>query len=73
VSKVRSNAYLNRIALADWRQLFLSRVPDVRFRAVEDENPGARIELATLRRNGELSDYTDEELLTVELIASWKQ
>jgi len=72
-SKVRSNAYLNKIRLADWRELFRCKAPSVSLRTVEDQNPHVRAELARLRRDGELSNYTDEELLTVELIAMWKR
>jgi SAM-dependent methyltransferase len=71
--KVQGNAYLNKIRLADWRRLFLSKLPNVSLRAVEDKNQTLRTELAQLRRAGELSDYADEELLTVELVALWKR
>ena len=71
--KVQSNAYLNKIRLAEWRDLFLSKMPNVSLRAIEDVNQTLRAELASLRRAGELVGYTDEELLTVELIAVWKR
>lgn len=72
-SKVQSNAYLNKIRLAEWRDLFLSKMPNVSLRAVEDVSQTLRAELASLRRASELVGYTDEELLTVELVAVWKR
>jgi SAM-dependent methyltransferase len=71
--KAQGNAYLNKIGLADWRRLFLSKMPNVSLRAIEDKNQALRTELARLRSGGELSDYSDEELLTVELVALWKR
>ena len=73
LKKVQGNAYLNKIRLADWRNLFLSKVPDVVLRTVGDENQSRSTELARLKRLGELADFTDEELLTVELVAMWKR
>jgi SAM-dependent methyltransferase len=71
--KVQSNAYLNKIRLADWRDLFLSKMPDVWLRTVESKNQTLRDELARLRRAGELTGFTNEELLTFELVAVWKR
>lgn len=73
---VQPNAYLNRIRLAEWRWLFESRLPGVHFDY--EAHQGERMttlqqELQNLRSTGELADYTDEELLTVNLIAVWKK
>lgn len=73
IDKVQGNAYLNKIRLAEWRDLFRSKVPNVTLRAIEDENSRLRAELGGLRRAGELTGYTDEELLTVDLVAMWKR
>jgi SAM-dependent methyltransferase len=71
--KVRGNAFLNGMRLAEWHQLFFSKIPNVSLRLVEDENQALRTELAHLRRAGELAEYADEELLTVQLVAMWKR
>jgi SAM-dependent methyltransferase len=71
--KVRGNAFLNKIRLSDWQDLFLTRNRNVLLRAVDDENQALRPELARLRKSGELVEYTDEELLTVQLVAMWKR
>ena len=71
--KVQGNAYVNKISLADWRELFTSKVPTVSLRTAEDSNHRLRAELASLRRAGELAEYTDEELLSIELVAIWKR
>jgi SAM-dependent methyltransferase len=72
IGKVRSNAYLNKLRLADWRDLFCS-LPNVWLRTIEDDLPDLRSELARLRRAGELRDYPEEELLTREVVAVWKR
>jgi SAM-dependent methyltransferase len=71
--KVHSNAYLNKIRLADWRDLFLSKMPNASLRAIQDKNQNLPVELANLRRVGELAGYTDEELLSSDLVAVWKR
>lgn len=71
--KVRSNAYLNEVRLADWRRLFLEKLPGVHLLTEADTKPGIADELARLRLAGELGGFTDEELLTVEVVAVWKR
>ena len=73
LGKVRSNAYLNKLRLAEWRDLFRSKLPDVWLRVVEDDNPNTRSELVRLKQAGELGDYSEEELLTREVVAVWKR
>jgi SAM-dependent methyltransferase len=71
--KVRGNAYLNKIRLEDWRSLFRSKTPDVKLRSVMDESQARAAELVRLKQAGELTEFTDEELLTVELVAMWQR
>ena len=73
-SMVRPNSYLNRIRLKEWNELFLSKLPGVRldhYKASADTELAR--ELATIRSRGELSEYTDEELLTVVIVAVWSK
>jgi SAM-dependent methyltransferase len=73
---IQPNAYLNRVRLHEWKRLFEERMPGVTlvFDCHEQEN-SARLtkELAALRRQGELPDYSDEELLAVNMIAIWRK
>jgi SAM-dependent methyltransferase len=68
---VRPSAYLNRLSLEEWRASFRAAMPGVVF--LSECQQGASDELASLRDRGELAAYTDEELLTVNLIAIWRK
>jgi SAM-dependent methyltransferase len=69
---VHPSAYLNRLRLADWRALFREVMPGVRFlNERQDRDLGDSLD--QLRRSGDLADYTDEELLTLNLVAIWKK
>jgi SAM-dependent methyltransferase len=75
-SLVQPNAYLNKIRIAEWKQLFESRMPGVSFAFDTHEPEKNRMleaELEAIRRAGELTDYTDEELLSVNLMAVWQK
>ena len=74
--KVQPNAYLNKLRIAEWKQLYQEKFGKVTF----DYNPyhDERMEfllkeLAPIRQTNELDAYTDEELLNVNLIAIWKK
>jgi SAM-dependent methyltransferase len=68
---VQSNSFLNRLHLAEWYDLFRAAMPGVRFEHLRDDRLAP--DLARLREAGELSDYTDDELLTAELLAVWRK
>ncbi|MHA3774171.1 class I SAM-dependent methyltransferase [Verrucomicrobiota bacterium sgz303538] len=69
--KVRSNSYLNRIRLTEWESLFFQHVPQVKFEYIRGDDPTTLAALAEIRSSGELTDYTDQELVTIELMAMW--
>lgn len=71
-STVHPNTFLNRLSLGAWRELFESVFPGVAFVAdrQDDELSDA---LRELRAAGELSEYTDEELMTVNFVAIWRK
>jgi SAM-dependent methyltransferase len=71
--KVRPNAYLNKIRLEEWRHLFAAHLPGCTFASMQYGKDQARPALREIRDGGELSDYSDEELLTVEFAAVWKK
>jgi SAM-dependent methyltransferase len=67
---VHPSTYLNRVSLEEWRRLFQSAMPGTHFLHERDDSAG---ELAKLRDQGELSQYTDDELTTVNLVGIWKK
>jgi SAM-dependent methyltransferase len=70
---VRSNSYLNKLTLADWRRIFQSEMPGSDVVASCDAGSVDRQELAKLRSQGKLMTYSDEELLTVTIEVSWRK
>jgi SAM-dependent methyltransferase len=70
-ASVKPNAFCNKLRLADWEEIFRRRCPGVvlEYKTAEHLVP----ELQRLRAQGELSNYTDQELLTVDLWALWKK
>jgi SAM-dependent methyltransferase len=70
---VRSNSYLNRLRLADWVNVFQSEMPGCEVAATMDAPDTLRDELRSLRLQGQLADYSDEELLTAAVEATWRK
>ncbi|HZO87426.1 MAG TPA: class I SAM-dependent methyltransferase [Chthonomonadaceae bacterium] len=74
--KVQPNAYLNELRLAEWHRLFQEHMPGVQFETDgfhQELHERLSAELSRIRANGELQDYADEELLSVNLIAIWRK
>jgi SAM-dependent methyltransferase len=64
------NAYVNKLRLEQWRTLFMAKMPSVQFILTPSLNAdveGAR----TLQSQGELLDYSIEELCTGKFAALW--
>jgi SAM-dependent methyltransferase len=75
-AEVQPNAYLNRLSLAEWKRLFQQRMPGVQFATDgfhKELHAQLSAELSRLRAGGELAEYSDEELLSVNLIAQWRK
>jgi SAM-dependent methyltransferase len=73
---IHPNAYLNKVRLAEWIQVFQDRMPGVTFQFDSHDPEKAeklKGEIAALRQQGELADYTDDELLAVNVIAIWRK
>jgi SAM-dependent methyltransferase len=68
---VQPNSYLNEIRLSQWRDLFSRYWPGVTFRLCPENDPAISGALASLKADGELGEYEDEELLSVYLVAEW--
>jgi SAM-dependent methyltransferase len=71
-STVNPSTYLNRLSLADWRLMFQEIMPGVQF-VNERQDSEIGDGLKELRERGELAQYTDEELMTVNFVAVWKK
>jgi SAM-dependent methyltransferase len=69
---VPRDAYLNQIPLDEWRMLFMHTMPGV-YLVTERHDDEIGDALATLRKAGELADYTDDELMTANLVGIWKK
>jgi SAM-dependent methyltransferase len=67
---VRPSAYLNQLSLDAWRRVFRRTMPGARFLYERDDSFE---ELLRLRAQGELVDYTDDELTTVNFVSIWKK
>jgi SAM-dependent methyltransferase len=67
-----SNACLNRLRLPEWRALFTAKMPGVRF--ILTESKDATIgDAEALHSQGELLNYSLEELCTGQFAAVWKK
>jgi ubiquinone/menaquinone biosynthesis C-methylase UbiE len=70
---VQPNSYLNRFRLQVWRNMFAEYFPGAYLhlhqRGREEQMPL----LAELRAMGELGEYSDDELLTDEVVAVWRK
>jgi SAM-dependent methyltransferase len=69
---VRESTYLNRLRLGEWRSLFEATMPGVVFVHEPDDDVVTQ-GLRELRAAGELGEYADDELLSVNLVAIWKK
>ncbi len=70
-ASVRPNCYVNEVRLDEWKRLFHQTMPGVHFdyERYEELQPHLR----ELRAQGELADYSDDELLTLGLIGIWRK
>ena len=73
---VIESCYMNEWRLGQWRTLFEAACPGAKSVLEPHEQPYAETihrELAAIRRDNELLDYTDEELLTVNYRILWQK
>ena len=71
--KIRPNSYVNRLRFADWVRIFQSDMPGCKVEALCDASKLFRLELSKLRSQGELMDYSDEELFAHGVQAIWRK
>jgi SAM-dependent methyltransferase len=73
---VLESCYMNKWRAAQWRELFAELCPggEISFdQHAEPRGTEFANALAELRKSGELSDYSDEELLMVNLCVTWQK
>lgn len=74
--KVQPNAYLNGMRLAEWEETFRRVAPEVHFyyEGHHAEYEAHLLnELKALRKAGELAEYSDKELMTLNLVSIWQK
>jgi SAM-dependent methyltransferase len=70
--KVQQFAYINKLRLPQWTEIFNEKMPGCRF--AHDMDAGQfTTALAEARAKGELAEYSDEELLTHNFICVWQK
>jgi SAM-dependent methyltransferase len=67
-----ANCYVNKLSVTDWVTLLDRECPGAQVSHFRAGSPYTE-ELAKLRAAGELSDYSDAELLTLCLLVNWKK
>ena len=70
---VHPNAHLNRLRLPEWRQLLEARLPGCELVLIQPEADRLEPEARTLKDNGELADYSLDELLTSKVLVLWRK
>ena len=70
---VKPNAYLNKLRLDEWRDIFDRRMPRARLLMTPAAQPNLEWEAAALQANGELRDYSIEELVTHRIRVLWQK
>jgi len=66
------NAYLNKLRISQWQELFLSAMPEAEF-IVTPGDPSCAVAAEALHSQGELLDYSVEELAAGEFVALWQK
>lgn len=70
---VKPNAYLNRLRIHDWRDLFQTRMPGAHLILNRTDRSGVEKDAQALLNQGEMSGYSLEELITHEVVVLWKK
>lgn len=71
--RVLESAYLNRLRLPAWRALFDDVIPGAQVQGRQADAERVRTEAQELRRAGELTEYSVEELCTTKVAVLWSK
>lgn len=67
------NAYVNKLRMTKWRELFAKEMPGVEYVLHRNKRANVEEDARSLQNKGELADYNMEELLTDEVIVLWRK
>jgi SAM-dependent methyltransferase len=71
--EVKSNTYINKLRLDDWKRIFHSAMPGAEVLPLCDAGDIDREQLRKLRSEGHLEAYSDEELLSITVDVTWRK
>jgi len=69
---VQPSAYLNKLRLGDWKRLFSELMPGSEV-ATETAEEWVETEARRLKEEGDLADYSLEELITTKVVVLWQK
>jgi SAM-dependent methyltransferase len=72
-SKVSASAFLNEVRIETWKNYFRESMPGVQFETLMMADLNLVEALREIRSGGELSEFSDEELLARRLVAVWRK
>ena len=70
---IQQSAYLNGLRLKEWERIFESAMPRHELILVQPGRENLEPEASRLKRQGELSDYSMDELVTTKVILLWRK
>jgi SAM-dependent methyltransferase len=68
-----ANVYLNKLRLSEWQKLFAEKMPGAQCILNRGDDPTLELSARTLQSQGELLDYSLDDLLTFEVVALWRK
>jgi hypothetical protein len=71
--KIRSNAFLNKLRMDQWCELFKSKMPGASVTANPRLRPGLEADARSLMDRGELAGYSLEEVLAQDVVVLWRK
>jgi SAM-dependent methyltransferase len=71
--ELKPNAYLNKLRLGQWKELFEQHMPGAQIILNPSKRPGDEEDARQLKAQGELVDYSLDELLTHNVWVLWKK
>lgn len=72
-AEIRPSAYLNELRVSDWESVFESLAPGTTMSMEKGDHPALYGDLLVGELREELSDYSLDELLTINVVAVWQK
>jgi ubiquinone/menaquinone biosynthesis C-methylase UbiE len=70
---IQQSAYVNGLRLMEWRRIFETSMPGHELILIQPGREKLELEASRLRQQGELRDYSVEELVTTKVIVLWRK